>query len=305
MARCYGHVYVALIAFGANEPDHHGLHEAESYPGPALVIAYSHCIAHGYDLKCGIDQQKLAVNSGVWPLYRYDPRRIAKGEPPLHLDYGPPKARVADYMRNESRFRVVERASPDRFRAFLRQAARAPTQQRYSLYQPAGRHHDRGTGSRRRRGRNPRRPKMRRTDVDLSTTYLGFQLPHPLDGGRLAARRTISTACGVSKMRAPRRSFFARCSKNRSRASRWPTSSHLEHARRVVRRGCQLLSEPAVVCARADVVPRAPQTCEGRGRCSGARIAEWRDAWRMESSTAQLMEEAGADALELNLPADR
>ena len=134
LATMHGNVYVARVAFGAKMSQTvQAFLEAEAFPGPSLVIAYSHCIAHGYDMADGASQQKLAVDSGVWPLYRYDPRRIAKGEPPMRLDYGPPKARVADYMRNESRFRVVERASPDRFRAFLRQAHDA-AQQRYSLY---------------------------------------------------------------------------------------------------------------------------------------------------------------------------
>ena len=87
--------------------------EAEAYPGPSIVIAYSHCIAHGYDMAHGVDQQKLAVDSGVWPLYRFDPRRVEKGEPPMHLDYGQPKARVADYMRNEARFRVRDITASD------------------------------------------------------------------------------------------------------------------------------------------------------------------------------------------------
>jgi pyruvate-ferredoxin/flavodoxin oxidoreductase len=108
--------------------------EAESYPGPSIIIAYSHCIAHGYDMAQGSDQQKLAVESGAWPLYRYDPRRVAKGEPPLKLDYGPLKAKVADYMRNESRFRQVERTSPERYKHFLSQAQVA-AQQRYAVYQ--------------------------------------------------------------------------------------------------------------------------------------------------------------------------
>jgi pyruvate-ferredoxin/flavodoxin oxidoreductase len=108
--------------------------EAESYRGPSLIIAYSHCIAHGYDMAQGVSQQKLAVESGVWPLYRFDPRRLVKGEPPLNLDYGPPKARVADYMRNEARFRVIERSDPDRFKHFLRES-QAQAERRYSLYQ--------------------------------------------------------------------------------------------------------------------------------------------------------------------------
>jgi len=108
--------------------------EAESYPGPSLIIAYSHCIAHGYDLSQGAAQQKLAVTTGVWPLYRFDPRRLVKGEPPLNLDYGPPKGNVADYMRNESRFRVIERADPSRYKKFL-QETQAAAERRYAGYQ--------------------------------------------------------------------------------------------------------------------------------------------------------------------------
>ena len=108
--------------------------EAEAYRGPSLIIAYSNCIAHGYDMANGAAQQKLAVESGVWPLYRFDPRRLVKGEPPLILDYGPPKAKVADYMRNESRFRVIERSDPERFKEFLKDS-QAQAQRRYAVYQ--------------------------------------------------------------------------------------------------------------------------------------------------------------------------
>jgi pyruvate-ferredoxin/flavodoxin oxidoreductase len=131
----YGHVYVARVAFGAKMAQTtQAFLEAESYPGPSLIIAYSHCIAHGYDMADGARQQKLAVDSGVWPLYRFDPRRLVKGEPPLNLDYGPPKAKVADYMRNESRFRVIERADPARFNRFLADA-QAAAERRYAVYQ--------------------------------------------------------------------------------------------------------------------------------------------------------------------------
>jgi pyruvate-ferredoxin/flavodoxin oxidoreductase len=135
LANMYGHVYVARVAFGAKMPQTvQAFLEAEAYPGPSLIIAYSHCIAHGYDMAQGAAQQKLAVNSGVWPLFRFDPRRIAKEEPPLHLDYGPPKSQVAEYMRNESRFRVVERTDPVRFKEFLKESQEA-AQQRYAVYQ--------------------------------------------------------------------------------------------------------------------------------------------------------------------------
>jgi pyruvate-ferredoxin/flavodoxin oxidoreductase len=134
LANMYGHVYVARVAFGAKMTQTaQAFLEAESYHGPSLIIGYSHCIAHGYDMANGVAQQKLAVDSGVWPLYRFDPRRIPKGEPPLHLDYGPPKAKVSDYLRNESRFRMVERADPARYKAFVAEST-AAAQRRYSIY---------------------------------------------------------------------------------------------------------------------------------------------------------------------------
>jgi pyruvate-ferredoxin/flavodoxin oxidoreductase len=135
LASMYGHVYVARVAFGAKvSQTAQAFLEAEAYPGPSLIVAYSHCIAHGYDMAQGAAQQKLAVDSGVWPLYRFHPARLVKGEPPLHLDYGPPKAKVADYMRNESRFRMVERADPARFKKFLEDSEDA-ARRRYSVYQ--------------------------------------------------------------------------------------------------------------------------------------------------------------------------
>src|SRR5450759_2758222 len=89
MAMSYGHVYVARIAFGAKDAQTvKAFIEAESYPGPSLLIAYSHCIAHGYDMAYGLEQQKLLVGSGIWPLFRFDPRRVAAGQPPLTLDSG-------------------------------------------------------------------------------------------------------------------------------------------------------------------------------------------------------------------------
>ena len=135
LANMYGHVYVARVAMGAKMVQTtQAFLEAEAYHGPSLIIAYSHCIAHGYDMAQGAAQQKLAVESGVWPLYRFDPRRLVKGEPPLNLDYGPPKARVADYMRNESRFRMIERADPARYKHFLKEA-QAQAERRYAVYQ--------------------------------------------------------------------------------------------------------------------------------------------------------------------------
>ncbi|CAK0768723.1 putative pyruvate-flavodoxin oxidoreductase [uncultured Gammaproteobacteria bacterium] len=121
IAMTYGHVYVAQIAFGSKDAQTvRALQEAESYKGPSLVIAYSHCIAHGYDLAHGLDQQRLAVDSGHWPLYRFDPRRLANGEKPLVLDGVQGKTKLGEFMANETRFRVVERTDPERYKELLK-----------------------------------------------------------------------------------------------------------------------------------------------------------------------------------------
>jgi pyruvate-ferredoxin/flavodoxin oxidoreductase len=134
MAMAYRHVYVAHVAFGAKDVQTvKAFQEAESYDGPSLIIAYSHCIAHGYDLAYGAEQQKLAVDSGVWPLYRYDPRRVAQGQPPLVLDSGDPKVSAKQYMRNETRFRMVEKIDPVRFKRLALLAERN-TRQNVAVY---------------------------------------------------------------------------------------------------------------------------------------------------------------------------
>jgi pyruvate-ferredoxin/flavodoxin oxidoreductase len=134
LAMSYGHVYIAEVALGAKDAQTvRAFEEAESYHGPSLILAYSPCVAHGYDLAHGLSQQKLAVDSGHWPLFRYDPRRLAEGEHPLQLDSGTPKARLAEFMGNETRFRVVERHDPERYRTLLK-AAEAQVRLRTDLY---------------------------------------------------------------------------------------------------------------------------------------------------------------------------
>ena len=135
VAMSYGHVYVARVAFGAKDAQTlRAFADAEAYAGPSLIIAYSHCIAHGYDLVHGAQQQKLAVDCGVWPLYRFDPRRLQNGEAPLELDSGAPKVPVSDYMRGETRFRMVERMDRERF-ARLMHDAQAASERRVALYE--------------------------------------------------------------------------------------------------------------------------------------------------------------------------
>ncbi len=133
-AMSYGHVYVAQVAFGA-KMNHtvEALREAEAYDGPSLIIAYSPCIAHGYDLSFNVEQQKKLVAAGLWPLYRFDPRRGASGQPPLKLDSPPPRAPVSDFTAGETRFRMVEKLDRQRFRRLMAEAQRA-AEQKYAIY---------------------------------------------------------------------------------------------------------------------------------------------------------------------------
>lgn len=135
MAMQYGHVYVARVAFGAKDSQTiTAFREAEAYQGPALIIAYSHCIAHGFPLQQGLEQQKLAVDSGYWPLFRYDPRLAAKGEVALKLDSAAPKIPVSKFMANETRFSILKNIAPERAEALSTQA-QAYVKAHYSLYQ--------------------------------------------------------------------------------------------------------------------------------------------------------------------------
>ncbi len=113
LAIAYENVYVAHVAMGANDAQTiKAFHEAEAYPGPSLIIAYSHCIAHGYDMRQGLDQQKKAVQSGYWPLYRYNPDLAHRGQNPMVLDSKAPSLPLADYMYNETRFRLLTQTKP-------------------------------------------------------------------------------------------------------------------------------------------------------------------------------------------------
>ncbi|MGB5753344.1 MAG: pyruvate:ferredoxin (flavodoxin) oxidoreductase [Thermoanaerobaculia bacterium] len=134
-AMTFRNVYVGRIAFGANmNQTVQTLREAEAFPGTSMVVAYSPCIAHGYDLSKSVEQQKRLVGSGLWALYRYDPRRAAVGQPPLKLDSKAPKLKVKDFMDHEARFRMVEKIDPDRFR-ILQATSQKHAEQRWHLYE--------------------------------------------------------------------------------------------------------------------------------------------------------------------------
>ena len=131
MAMTYGHVYVASVAMGAR--DEHTLRaflEAESYPGPSLILAYSHCIAHGIDMARGMAHQKQAVDCGRWLLYRHDPRR----NPPLQLDSRTPSLPLEQALESENRFRMLRYSHPDQARQLAQEAA-VELRQRWALYQ--------------------------------------------------------------------------------------------------------------------------------------------------------------------------
>ncbi len=135
LAVSYGHIYVARVAMGADDEQAvKALAEAEAYDGPSLIVAYAHCIAHGYDLKYGLSQQKLAVQSGYWPLFRYNPALKAEGKNPFQLDSKAPSVSVDKYMYNEGRFSMLVQSHPDEAQRLLEQA-QADVNTRWATYE--------------------------------------------------------------------------------------------------------------------------------------------------------------------------
>ena len=137
IAMTYGNIYVASVAMGAkDEQTLRAFVEAESYPGPSIIIAYSHCIAHGIavDMGIGARQQKLAVDSGQWLLYRYDPRRAEAGENPLQLDSPVAKTRLQDYLLSENRFKMLTKSKPEEAKKLFAQA-QIDVERRWKFYE--------------------------------------------------------------------------------------------------------------------------------------------------------------------------
>ena len=133
LAMTYGNIYVAKIAIGANPNQAvKAFVEAENYPGPSLIIAYSHCIAHGFDLATGYQEQKKAVDCGHWPLYRFDPRLLEQGKNPLQLDSKAPTIDPEEYFYNENRYRALKASRPE-LAAQMMALAKKDIARRYSL----------------------------------------------------------------------------------------------------------------------------------------------------------------------------
>ncbi|OVE75668.1 pyruvate:ferredoxin (flavodoxin) oxidoreductase [bacterium F11] len=135
MAMTYGNVYVASVAMGAR--DEHTLRaflEAEAYRGPSLIIGYSHCIAHGINMTTGMRDQKEAVSSGYWPLYRYNPNLADQGKSPLTLDSPPPRIPLKDFLYKQNRFKMLTKSHPNEAKDLL-EKAQEDVSQRYRYYQ--------------------------------------------------------------------------------------------------------------------------------------------------------------------------
>jgi pyruvate-ferredoxin/flavodoxin oxidoreductase len=135
MAMTYGNVYVAEVAFGGNDMQTvKAFLEAEAYDGPSLIIAYSHCIAHGYDLLYGLEQQKAAVQSAYWPLFRFNPELAKQGKNPLQLDSRAPALPLEKYVYNETRYTMLARSDPEAAKRLLL-LAQEDVNTRWRLYE--------------------------------------------------------------------------------------------------------------------------------------------------------------------------
>ncbi len=143
IAMAYGYVYVARIAMGASDQQTlNAFLEADAYDGPSLIIAYSHCISHGFDLSRGLDQQKLAVQSGHWPLYRFNPAKAAAGQNPLSIDSKEPTISLEEYAYNETRYRMLLQSDEARAEMLMKQA-KNDVRGRWDLYrQMAAMHYE-------------------------------------------------------------------------------------------------------------------------------------------------------------------
>lgn len=134
LAVSYGTIYVAQVAMGANDAQTiKAFIEAEAYDGPSLILAYSHCVAHGYDMKFGLEQQKAAVESGHWPLFRFDPDMVVADKNPFQLDSHAPKISLDKYIYREGRYRMLTQSHPERA-AKLLELAQQDADNRWEKY---------------------------------------------------------------------------------------------------------------------------------------------------------------------------
>ncbi|MEK7484029.1 MAG: thiamine pyrophosphate-dependent enzyme, partial [Planctomycetota bacterium] len=135
MAINYGNVYVAKVAMGGNDTQTlKAFLEAEAYEGPSLIIAYSHCIAHGIDMQKGLSHQKMAVESGYWPIFRYNPDRAKEGQNPFQLDCKAPRLKLQEFVYQENRYRMLTQSHPEEAK-HLMERAQQEVLERWKLYE--------------------------------------------------------------------------------------------------------------------------------------------------------------------------
>ena len=283
-------MYVARVAMGADpQQTLRAFREAEAYDGPSLVIAYSHCIAHGYDMRDGLDQQYRAVASGHWPLIRYDPVVRAAGGNPFLLDSPRPRMPLADYRKGELRFRALANADPAEAERLLGLAQQA-ADQRWQVYEEMA-----TRGAARVPGRRPQGPVM-----DLSTRYMGLALRNPLVASASPLSATPSTAYGAWRTPASVRSSCTRCSRSScARRPRGPPRSWTSPPRASPRRWTTFPPSPRRTPAHAaylSLVERAAAAVDVPviASLNGVTPEGWTDY-------ARAMQDAGAAAIELNI----
>ena len=280
IARSYGNVYVAQVSMGANDlQTTKALLEADAWPGPSLVIAYSTCIAHGIDMSKSMTHQKDAVKSGYWPLYRFHPSEIEGGKP-FKLDSSTPSIPIADFVATETRFAVLQRTHPERA-AELAALAQADADERWHYYQQLA-------------GIERTVPHVHRPDpeivpeVESDAGYryderggpgMTVDLAHPLPGPRapLADRRLGRAAeRGAGHGPAPgargRRSDRPAVAVRGGDPDRGDRAQPLARAgHRALRRGARLLPGGRRVRRRGRSLPRLARTDQGPVRGAGHR----------------------------------
>jgi pyruvate-ferredoxin/flavodoxin oxidoreductase len=147
IAMSYGYIYVAQVAMGASDQQTlNAFVEADAYDGPSMIIAYSHCINHGFDMRKGLEQQKLAVQSGFWPLYRYNPKLVEEGKNPLTIDSKDPTIPLEQYVYNETRYRMLLQSDEQRAEMLLK-LAQQDVKSRWELYKQMAAMHYGSNGS--------------------------------------------------------------------------------------------------------------------------------------------------------------
>ena len=182
-AIAYGSVYVARVAMGADpQQTLSAFREAEAYDGPSLIIAYSHCIAHGIEMRNGLDQQYRAVASGYWPLIRYDPVRAHRRRQPVPARLPPPRIPLADYTGRELRYRALANTDPAEAER-LHGLAEEAVAQRWAIYEEMA--------TRRRAGVRRRRPQADRLDEPRRPTTWASQLRNPLVASASPLSQTV------------------------------------------------------------------------------------------------------------------